>query len=144
MYKIIIFEGPDCSGKSTIKSALEKHTNYKHLCVDRMFITSLVYNKIINRNKDIEHDILRDLNEFANLKPIFIHVITDPDTIWNRINRRGDDMLTTEALVIKICAEYKRVFKSLEDSIDIIEVFGNEPVLKSVERIVDGIRKRYK
>jgi hypothetical protein len=33
-YKIIVFEGNELVGKSTLKKQLEITTNFRHLCVD--------------------------------------------------------------------------------------------------------------
>jgi len=140
MYEIIIFEGPDCSGKSTLKRAFEKKTNYRHLCVDRMFITSMVYNKCFERHEDLELHLEGDILAFdEHMDPMFVYVKTDIDVIYDRIQSRGDDMLTNKDILQKVVDEYDKTIEYLK-SIDvrILIVDGNDPVDENIERILNG------
>lgn len=47
--KLVVFEGTDGSGKSTLKSYIDKKTNYKYTCIDRMTGSTLVYDKETKR-----------------------------------------------------------------------------------------------
>lgn len=99
MYKIIIFEGNELTGKSTLKWEFEKSTNFLHLCVDRMFITSLIYNVYKNRNMDECVDITKDLNKFINeFNPLFVFVEADLDNQLKRYDSRGEDYIKKEEL----------------------------------------------
>lgn len=143
VYKIIIFEGADCSGKSTLKRAFEKNTNYRHLCIDRMFITSIVYNRIFKRHADIDGTLIGNLVEFSYcLKPVFIYVNTPIDVLWKRIRIRGDDMLDSKEKVTKIYNEYKKIFKELENLINVITIDGSKNIDKITKEIINGICKQ--
>jgi len=47
--KMVIFEGPNNSGKSTLKKNVAKITNEKHVLIDRGPISNMVYNTIFQR-----------------------------------------------------------------------------------------------
>ena len=90
-YRIIIFEGNEAVGKSTLKSKFELATNFKHLCIDRMFVTSLVYNNFKKRHQDLDSVIRNDLDQFIKtFNPLFVYLTSDLDIIKNRFERRGD------------------------------------------------------
>lgn len=50
MLPVVIFEGVDKSGKSTLVAEFNKATNYKYLVLDRFLISSLVYDEAFERD----------------------------------------------------------------------------------------------
>jgi len=73
--KIIIFEGTDKTGKTTIKKVLEEKSNWKYIVLDRFCGSSIVYDKIYNR-PDREYMLLRlesDLREIADVYLIYFY-----------------------------------------------------------------------
>ena len=50
--KIIIFEGVDCTGKTTLKTNFEELTKYKHVCIDRAFLSQAVYAYLRGEEKE--------------------------------------------------------------------------------------------
>lgn len=90
-YKIVIFEGPELVGKSTLKLEFEKATNFRHLCVDRMFVTSIIYNGFKKRHPDLNGPILKDFKTFIEVyNPLFVYVNADEDIKIDRYNKRGE------------------------------------------------------
>lgn len=49
---IIIFEGADKTGKTTLINKFNKQTNFKYLVLDRFTISSRVYNHFFSRNRE--------------------------------------------------------------------------------------------
>ena len=99
MYKIIIYEGNECQGKSTLKKEFEKATNFRHLCVDRMFITSIVYNIFKGRHFDLIDKIIDDLSIFiCEFDPLFVIVKSDLEIQLKRFDDRGDWYIKKEEL----------------------------------------------
>lgn len=47
--KMVVFEGVDKSGKTTLMNIFKKKTNFEHLVVDRFTGSAIVYDKIYNR-----------------------------------------------------------------------------------------------
>ena len=52
---IVIFEGVDKSGKSTLLKKFNELTNYKYWVLDRGFVSSLVYDELFNRGNREEY-----------------------------------------------------------------------------------------
>lgn len=143
MYKILIFEGIDCSGKSTIKSAFEKKTKFKHLCVDRMFVTSIVYNRVFERNRKDENILTLDMLKFVRtFDPIFVYVNTPKEDIMQRIVNRGDDMVKNMDILESLDDEYRAMFFFLKSCFprNVIEIDGSQKVDHSVNNILQFIK----
>lgn len=49
---IIVFEGADKTGKTTLINRFNKQTNFKYLVLDRFTISSKVYNEYFSRNRE--------------------------------------------------------------------------------------------
>lgn len=52
--QIIIFDGMDKTGKSTLKAALDKSCNFFHWTIDRGPLSHMVYNYVYDRHKQNE------------------------------------------------------------------------------------------
>lgn len=53
---VIIFEGIDKSGKTTLKDKFNKLTNFKYIVLDRFTISSKVYAKLFKRKETSYYD----------------------------------------------------------------------------------------
>lgn len=82
--KVIIFEGVDKSGKTTLKEMFNKETNYKYWVLDRSAISSIVYDKMFNRNnEDYWSLLLSSLTSTFDVRIIFC--IADIKDIQSRL-----------------------------------------------------------
>jgi thymidylate kinase len=98
-YKIIVFEGNELVGKSTLKKQLEIKTNFRHLCVDRMFATSIIYNAFKGRHSDLHKQLTEDLESFIKcFDPLFVVVKANLDTQMLRYDKRGEWYIKKEEL----------------------------------------------
>lgn len=114
-YRIVIFEGNELVGKSTLKKEFEIATNFRHLCVDRMFITSLIYNEFKGRHSDIETQLWKDLDIFIKqFHPLFVIVKTDIEIQKKRFHSRGEWYIKEEELE-KINAMYESLSDKLKN-----------------------------
>lgn len=64
---IIIFEGVDKSGKTTLLNLFNKYTDFKYIVLDRFTTSSKVYDVIFDRNskeyyKNVENKFFEDYN----------------------------------------------------------------------------------
>lgn len=88
---IIIFEGPDGVGKTTLFKALAKARNYKDVYVDRMFVSDLVYASKFNR--PLNRRFYEDFAKFVhNCYPIFVFVKADVANIIETYMNRGENI----------------------------------------------------
>ncbi|MHB8483652.1 MAG: hypothetical protein ACYDBV_13140 [Nitrospiria bacterium] len=102
---ILIFEGPDGVGKTTLFKALAKSREYKDTYIDRMFISDCVY-AIMREddetllNKSIE---LRKFNK--EFYPVYIFVSADNVNIQKALNDKGENAvyenIKTQNIVFK-------------------------------------------
>ncbi len=86
---LIIFEGVDKSGKTTIKDAFNKETNFKYWVLDRSFISSLVYNELFDRND--EDYYLRIMNTIKDsLHVLIVYCYADVDDVEFRLRDNNE------------------------------------------------------
>jgi len=80
--QVIIFDGPDKAGKSTLKAMLDKHTRFFHWTIDRGPLSHLVYNIAYDRTHQNFH-----VDNITNImgQAILVYVIADEDVLAQRI-----------------------------------------------------------
>ena len=64
---LIIFEGVDKSGKTTLKDVFNKKTNFSYVVLDRLTTSSKIYNNFFERNRlkyyeEFERSVLSSFN----------------------------------------------------------------------------------
>ncbi len=64
---LIIFEGVDKSGKTTLKDLFNKKTNFNYVVLDRLTTSSKIYNNFFERDRleyyeEFERSVLRSFN----------------------------------------------------------------------------------
>ena len=148
-YCIVVWEGTELVGKSTLKKEFEIATNFRHLCVDRMFITSLVYNAFKGRHADLEEEILNDLEFFiGEFDPLFVIVETSEEVKMKRFEKRGEWYITPEEfsslaetfreVVNKLLKQYPRNFLVIRNDEDDDIITNVEIVKSAVEAKITG------
>lgn len=85
--KLIVIEGIDRTGKTTLMSCINKLTNYKHCVIDRGIISTLAYGLIYQRDFETLCGLTELEREFSKIKNhLIIYVDCDTDVIQQRIN----------------------------------------------------------
>ncbi len=86
---LILFEGVDKSGKTTLLAEFNKLTNFKHWALDRSFISSLVYNELFGRN-DKEHYL--NIQEIVknSFNVVIVYVESDVELIKERLELHNE------------------------------------------------------
>ena len=64
---LIVFEGVDKSGKTTLKDKFNKRTNFSYVVLDRLTTSSKIYNNFFGRNRieyyeEFEKSVLKNFN----------------------------------------------------------------------------------
>lgn len=95
--KYVILEGPDCSGKSSLYSTLNKATQYKRNIKDRSFLSTLCYARLYERDAVTE---LREslYEELCDMNNYLIVLLPSSETLVQRLLHRGDDFQNIESL----------------------------------------------
>ncbi|MCM8804224.1 MAG: hypothetical protein NC833_03100 [Candidatus Omnitrophica bacterium] len=139
--KIIILEGIDKVGKSTIKEKIHKMTNYKYIIVDRFIGSNYVYSKFKNRENDDELkkylELEKKIQSIDNF--YFIYLYTDKKDIIKRIKQTKEidikikdiDKLINiyEEYLLQTSLDYYRINTSLWTPQKCAEI-----ILKHIER----------
>lgn len=135
---IIIIEGPDGSGKTTLAKKLSKQTGYPLVhrsapksddektamkemylrCIregadaifDRCWYSEMVYGPIMRDASVISYPNMYALEKrLTDHGALIIYCTGDPDVLWERCTERGEDYITDRETHLKICAGFEEL-----------------------------------
>lgn len=135
---ILILEGPDGSGKTTLATRLHATTGYpiyhrskpendedkanmmeqlkadfkkyKNVIVDRCWYSEIVYGNVMRDGSVIDYPEMYDLERLALSKgALLIYCTGDPAAMYKRATARGEDYITSFADYMQICRSYDRL-----------------------------------
>lgn len=136
---IIIIEGPDGSGKTTLANQLSKQTGYKvihrvqpktdeekqimmceylqtirsgkNMIFDRCWYSEMVYGQIMRDDSVISYPQMYELERLLTKNGAMIIYCTDSKPIlWSRCLERGEEYITNRETFDKIWEGYKQLF----------------------------------
>ena len=81
--KIIVFEGVDKSGKSAIAAEFKKQTNFKHLVLDRAFMSQYAY--AVRYHRDLTFAELNGVMSKIKQDLVFVLVSAENEVIQKRL-----------------------------------------------------------
>ena len=135
---IIIIEGPDGSGKTTLAEKLSKQTKYpiihmskpetaeelklmkgeylqtirsgKNMIFDRCWYSEMVYGPIMREGSAISYQDMYELEEqLAKAGAIIIYATGPKAALWQRCTKRGEDYVTSRDDFNAICEDFDRL-----------------------------------
>ena len=135
---ILILEGPDGSGKTTLATRLHATTGYpiyhrskpendedkanmmeqlkadfkkyKNVIVDRCWYSEIVYGNVMRDGSVIDYPEMYDLERLTLSKgALLIYCTGDPVAMHKRATARGEDYITSFADYMQICRSYDRL-----------------------------------
>jgi thymidylate kinase len=123
--KLLIFEGLDKVGKSTLIQEVHKLTDYKYLTIDRFAATAFAYGELYKRKIDYDMYVqtMHDLAIAFDVKVIF--VFAKKNIWWDRMKSAGETSLSFdqyESLMSFFKKFFARVTSKAGSSIEIIRV----------------------
>lgn len=133
---IIIVEGPDGSGKTTLANKIAKQNGYimlhrsqpkteeekqnmmaeylqvikagKNVVMDRCWYSEMVYGPIMRDASVITYPEMYELEKLLCKKGALLIYCTDkPEVLWKRCQERGEDYITDILTHTKICEGYE-------------------------------------
>lgn len=144
---IFILEGPDGSGKTTLASKLSEAFNFpvKHfsypkteeeqkalfetyqqyllthdnVIIDRMWLSTMVYGPVMRGVSEVSTDQATLLEKAFGHKIIMIYCTGDPQILWERCSKRGEDYVQTLGKFRDICRRYDEVMLTTKHYIPI-------------------------
>lgn len=93
----VVIEGPDCSGKTSLYSSLNKATSYVRNIRDRSYLSTLCYARLYDRPvvEDLRNSLREELCDGNNF---FIVLLPSKDVLLDRLRVRGDDFQDEDSL----------------------------------------------
>lgn len=90
--RVLLFEGPDKVGKTTIIKALNRATDYAYLCVDRSLGSAWVYDQISGRRDRVDtlQRAEQELSTLQHIKFINILLTCKVDELRKRISAKDE------------------------------------------------------
>lgn len=88
--QIIIFDGVDKVGKTTLKTMFDKHMDFFHWTIDRGPLSHMVYNISYRRNG--QNLFIGNVTKVCR-NAILIYVKADEETVKERILRAGEKLV---------------------------------------------------
>lgn len=135
---IIIIEGPDGSGKTTLAEMLSRQTGFpvvhrtqpkseeekakmmdgyvdaikkgKNIIFDRCWYSEMAYGPIMRDKSVISYPDMYELEQLLTKRGALIIYCTDkPETLWYRCSKRGEDYITDYDTFVSICKEFDKI-----------------------------------
>lgn len=136
--KYVILEGPDCSGKSSLYSTLNKATQFKRNIKDRSFLSTLCYARLYDRNDVVEDLRDRLYEELCDINNYLIVLFPSVETLSQRLSSRGDDYQDRESLM-KLRSIYEEELINLERLPNVMIVREDLDIMSLTDRCCKNI-----
>lgn len=134
---IIIFEGPDKTGKTTLLNAFNKATDFSYLVLDRLTISSKVYNKLFNRNQEKYYkEIEESFCEAFNV--LLVYCYCYPEDNERRLQKSNEKLPKSISSYEAVAAEFEKQIKESKYS-NVLELNTS---MYTIEYCVERIKKR--
>lgn len=137
---ILIIEGPDGSGKTTLAEKLSKQTGYpiihrtqpkteeekklmmgeylqtirsgKNMIFDRCWYSEMAYGPVMRDSSVISYPEMYELEEhLAKYGAIIIYATGPKAALWQRCQKRGEDYITSRDDFNAICENFDKIMR---------------------------------
>lgn len=96
---LLIFDGPDKVGKTTLIQEVAKATGYKYPSLDRGPTSFIVYDNLLNRSTfDRNIEFLRDLKDLEKINYLCIYLEADENTVKERLKEADEEAIISHKL----------------------------------------------
>lgn len=133
---LIVFEGVDKSGKTTLKDAFNKKTNFSYVVLDRLTTSSKIYNNFFGRDR-LEYYNRFERSVIESFKVLVVLCECDTNLIVNRL-MNANEVLPEQ---LKDIDKVKMAFRK-----EIEKCFANfisiDTTKKSIDECVNDIITR--
>lgn len=135
----VIIEGTDCSGKSSLYSALHKETGFAYNMQDRSFLSMLCYARLYGRDETYHREMLRE--ELCNANNLLVILMPPKEAILHRLKLRGDEF-QDEVSIIKLYGIFTEEVEKIQFVPNVFVVY-QEMELKNLAKHVKNHIERY-
>lgn len=136
---IVLFEGMDKVGKTTLIRALNKATNYEHIIIDRGPNSYMVYAALYDRPH--EEELLKTEMDLRNTSHLCVYCYADESDIKRRLEEVGEEWPDKQGSISVVKSMFDT---SMELSrLDVLYINTSElSIEESVEKIMTAIEAR--
>jgi deoxyadenosine/deoxycytidine kinase len=140
MVKVIVFEGIDKTGKTSLIEALHKATNYKHIIVDRFAATAYAYGTLKNRKNFDMTELLQLFYDFAIFSDLIVIYVTCDKKVWfDRMKRANETSVSIDEFDL-LDKYYREFFTHVKLNSDIV-AYTIDTTTKNIEQCVSEIKE---
>lgn len=97
---IVIFDGMDKVGKTTLIRALDKATHYEHIIIDRGPNSYLVYDELYNRGHKI--DYYKTEMDIRNTSHLCVYCYANVEDIEMRLAKAGEEFEEAQGTILDV------------------------------------------
>lgn len=136
---IVIFDGMDKVGKTTLIHALDKATNYEHIIIDRGPTSYLVYDEIYNRPYKADH--VKTEMDLRNASHLSVYCYAKDEDIEARLAKAGESFEEAQGSI----SEVKNKFFISVDKTSLDTIYINTSTMtidEAVSKIITEVNRR--
>lgn len=134
---LIIFEGVDKSGKTTLKDLFNKKTNFSYVVLDRLTASSKIYNNFFNRDR-LEYYNQFEKRVLESFNVLVVLCECETKTIIERLKNANELLPEKLKDIDKVKAEFRKEVDNSFSNYIVIDT------MKEINECVDEIIKRVK
>lgn len=137
---VVIFEGVDKSGKTTLRDAFNKATDFKYVVLDRFTTSSKVYAKLFGRRysayyDDVENTLLKNYNA------VIIYCDCKNDMIRFRLKAANEVLPSELRNISKVKEMFIEELYKISDRCTLVFIDTMNDKDSCVYEIIDAIHK---
>lgn len=129
--RTVLFEGPDCAGKTSAYREVHRHTKFRWNIHDRSTLSMLCYAIQYKRDVEIWRNLLRE--ELSDLNNVMVVFLPPMRVILERLRSRGDEYQTADSIV--------KLYEIFEAEADKIKNYPNVIIYRAVSRDYSELSK---
>lgn len=136
---IIIFDGMDKVGKTTLIHALNKVTNYEHIIIDRGPNSYLVYDELYSRPYETDH--IKAEMDLRDTSHLCVYCYADEEDIEKRLKEANEEWAEEQGSIQSVKEMFD--YSVSQSNLDIIYINTSElSIDESVRQIMKAIDAR--
>jgi thymidylate kinase len=138
----IIYEGPDCVGKTTTRKLVEKHRDGKDIVLDRFIGSNIVFGSINHRYtlEEMQSLWFDDYLFVARFNPALVYLYAPVDTLIERIKNTKHEDIDKEKLE-KTLIEFDKYFDRSDHKNKIkinTSIYNQEEVVRQIINFLEN------
>lgn len=122
--RTVLFEGPDCAGKTSAYRGVHNQTKFRWNIHDRSTLSMLCYAIQYKRDTEIWRNLLRE--ELSDLNNVMVVFLPPLRVIIERLKTRGDEYQTVDSVT--------KLYEIFESEADKIKNYPNVIIYRAVTR----------